>query len=204
MAQLLHDRYLERTPDRAWDLATGESIARSAVDSHRRAARSTVALLGEVLDHGRDGTPRRLAIEVPPGRDLAERIDAVANDARSRGFVPIGVDIYLRFRRALAEELQDRALVLIALPGVSDDAGRYALLDAAAHSSRPHVLLTMTVATPVATASHRVHEARAVYGGNPRRAAVAGTLPEEVLRHLERRGRAIEFVHSGRHAAADA
>src|SRR5688572_3537264 len=205
MARLRHDRYLERSPDRTWDLATGDTVARAVVDRRRPAEDSTRALLAEVLDHGRDGTPRRLAIGLRPGRGLAEEIDAVADDARSRGFVAIGVEVYLRFRRTLGEDLQDRALVLIAAPGVEDDRALYALVNASAQSSRPHVLLTLTAEGTHAwtDATPRVHEARAVYGAGPRRTATTMTLPEDVVRHLERRARAIEFAHSGRHAAAD-
>jgi DNA-binding NtrC family response regulator len=205
MARLLHDRYLERTPERARDLATGRRIALSAIERRVRTDDSTLTGLGEVLDHGRDGTPRQLAAEVPAGRDLAACVDAIATTARARGFVSIAADVYLRFRRTLAGELQDRALVLIAMPPVGHDAALAALVDAAAHSSRPHVLVTLTAGTRATTNAQHVREARAVYGAASGRRVTPTPAPlaDDVVRQLERRDRAIEFMQCGRHAAAD-
>jgi DNA-binding NtrC family response regulator len=132
-------------------------------------------------------------------------VDAAAEEARSRGFVPIAVDVYVRLRALLIEELRERALVLIARSPVPVEIARAALVDAAARSSRPHVLLTLRAAVPPGRpgAGHLVHEARAVYGAQPLRPAAAPPLAPDVLQHLARASRANEFVRAGRHAAAD-
>jgi DNA-binding NtrC family response regulator len=117
------------------------------------------------------------------------------------------VDVYLRLRTLLSEELRERALVLIAPPRVAVESARAMLVDAAARSSRPHVLLTLRAAVPSLPprAGYLVHEARAVYGAQPFRAAPesAPLLPQDVLHHLARGSRATELAAAGRHAAAD-
>ena len=207
MARLLQDRYFEYAPDRTWDLATGEDVDTMQVTSERGPGHPSLAPLREVLDHGREGVPRWIVADAPAGVALGRLVDAAAEEARSRGFVPVAVDVYRRLRTLLAEELRERALVLIARPPIPVESARAMLVDAAARSSRPHVLLTLRAAVPSVQpgAGYLVHEARAVYGAQPLRPAAepAPLLPHDVQQHLARGSRATEFVAAGRHAAAD-
>src|SRR5688572_19380653 len=115
MPRLLHDRYLEYAPDRAWDLVTGDSLTNTSLAlPHTRDARGLAPLI-EVLEHGRDGTPRWIATDAQ-SRGLRFSVASAAAEASARGYVPVAVDVYLRLRRILVEELRDRALVLIARP----------------------------------------------------------------------------------------
>jgi DNA-binding NtrC family response regulator len=137
--------------------------------------------------------------------------------------VPIAADVYLRLRSLLAEELCERALVLIAAPAVSLETARAALMDASDRSPRPHVLLTLrhahgpsghrrgvTFRTPGPSRAgcsggpdNLVREARAVYGVHSLRASVPASLPDDVKQQVGRAERAGDFVRSGRHAAAE-
>ncbi len=60
-----------------------------------------------------------------------------AEQARVRGLVPIAVDVYLRLRRVLEEELRHRTLMLILPPGSPLEPAREALLAAAATVTTP-------------------------------------------------------------------
>jgi DNA-binding NtrC family response regulator len=128
----------------------------------------------------------------------------VAEAARRRGYVPIAADVYLRLRDVLGADLSQRTLLLIVHPAAPIAAGCAALVDAAARWPRPHVLLTFASPRPfVPTRIGVVREARAVYGAQARRAPLAATLPDDVLRHVTRGSRASEFMSTGRHAAAE-
>ena len=201
MARLLRDRYYEYAPDQAWDLATGERVAIDALSDEAPLREPSFAPLVEVLAHGREGIPRWIVADVPSVRACGLAVRRAAEDARSRGFVPVAADVYLRLRTLLGEDLRDRALLLIARAGVADEVARAALIDAATHSPRPHVLLTFR--TAVAHSPHLVREARAQYAAQPLKARLQPTLPEDVVRHVARGARAAEFIGAGRHAAAD-
>ena len=151
----------------------------------------------EALEHGRDGFPRWIVAAVP--RD--EIIDAAA----SRGFVPLTIDAYARGRVLGDRALDERTLLLIDSSGDPSRA-HMALLQAAAHSPRPHVLLTLRL--PLVPSERRessgprkpalVREARQAYAAEP-----ADREPAHVTELVARARRAPEFVAAGRHAAAE-
>jgi DNA-binding NtrC family response regulator len=205
MGRLLHDRYFEYAPARAWDLATGEPVATAHLRAGQERANPSLASLIEVLEHGVEGTPRWIVADVPARSAVAPTVTAAADAARRRGFVPIGADVYLRLRTVVGDELAGRALLLLAPPAVDVRLARAALVDAASRTSRPHVLFTLRTPAglPAAAEGYLVHEARAVYGSQPARQVAGGTLPDDVARHVARASRAMEFVRSGRHAAAE-
>src|SRR5690606_25097764 len=99
--------------------------------------------LGEVLAHGREGTPRWITANAAAAGRLRQTIDAAAREALRHGFVAVAADLYVRLRNSLGAELHERSLLLIAAPSVPPAVARAALADAASRSSRPHVLLTL-------------------------------------------------------------
>jgi DNA-binding NtrC family response regulator len=201
MSRLLRDRYYECSTGQVWDLLTGETAAGAVAADDGRRREPAFAPLVEVLDHGRDGAPRWIVADMPAGRGWMAAVRGAAEDARARGFVPVAADLYLRMGTVLHEALAERALVLIARPGLAVETARAALIDAAARSPRPHVLLMFRA--PAAGAPHLVREARAVYGAPPLRSRPPVALPEDVMRHVARGARAAEFIAGGRHAAAE-
>src|SRR5688572_29565266 len=191
MTGLLRDRYFEYGPDRAWDLVTGEAVSSSEPAEDDGEPRPGFDPLIELLDHGREGSPRLFALQATPHQwRLRARLAAAA--ARRRGYVAIAVDVFLRMRTLLADELRTRAMVLIARPGSSTDVLQAALLHAAAISSGPHVLLTCPVrlkadtTMPHATSrtARRWHaaEARAAYSPGRLRVVAPLRVPEDVAR----------------------
>ena len=104
--------------------------------------------LVEVLDHGRDGEPRWVVVETGAGQSSLAVARRVAEQARVRGLVPIAVDVYLRLRRVLEEELRHRTLMLILAPGSPLEPAREAIVSAAATSPRPHVLVSFRSTRP--------------------------------------------------------
>ena len=204
MSRLLHDRYYTYGSSHAWDLATGESLHVDDIATDADAEPPAPASLIEVLDHGREGEPRWIVADTTNGPRSPVVARRVAAAARTRGYVPIAADVYLRLRDVLGADLSHRTLLLIVHPAAPVAAGRAALVDAAARWPRPHVLLTFASPRPfVPSGAGIVREARAVYGARAMRAPLAATLPDEVLRHVTRGSRASEFMSSGRHAAAE-
>jgi DNA-binding NtrC family response regulator len=205
MSPLLHDRYYTSGSDDAWDLATGETVRVVDIGHNEGSEPPAPAPLIEVLDHGREGEPRWVVADTTAGprSTVVARRAAVA--ARTRGFVPIAADVYLRLRDVLHADLDQRALLLIVHPGTGVEIGRVAFVDAAARWPRPHVLLTFGSGRPVSFGGGHslVREARAIYGPRPVRPAITASLPDDVLRHVTRGARATEFIRAGRHAAAE-
>ena len=147
--------------------------------------------------------PRWVVADARNGVQAAAIARRAAIYARRRGFVPVLVDVYGRLWDALADDLRDRALLLIGSFSSGVASSQAALLRAAAHSTRPHVLMTFR-STSAGRRSILVREARAAYGVSPaHRAAVAGSLTPDLARHIERAARAVEFQRTGRHAAAE-
>jgi DNA-binding NtrC family response regulator len=205
MGRLLHDRYFAYAADHAWDLATGESVPLVGLDGRCAPlpAAPHAEPIVEMLDHGREGEPRRITLRPSGGESPQAACQRVAELARARGMVPIAADLYLRLRPLLAEELRHRTLLLIVAPGASPDRGRLALLDASADSPRPHVLLDCLGGSP-STKAAVVREARAAYGAEPApRRRTDPPLSGDVLRQLARGQRWEELCRRGRHAAAE-
>jgi len=215
MARLLYDRYVAFDDVHGCDLATGDEVRLDGLAAapslgDRCSPNGDATALREVLADARDGAPRWIVANARTAAQVAAFVRHAATEARVHGFVPMQVALYHRLRDGLASELDERTLLL--LGSVSNDvaAARAALLDAAARSRRPHVLVTFRNPAPTdrfptrmsATISG-VREARAVYG--PQRAAqeAAESVPPEVARHLQRAARAAEFLRAGRHAAAE-
>jgi two-component system response regulator AtoC len=214
MTRLLHDRYYAYADDHAWDLATGESVHRSRLDPAPSTLKPVSAALVELLEHGRDGEPRWVVVDTSSGQSSLAIARRVAEQARVRGFVPIAVEVYLRLRSLLEDELRHRTLLLILPPGAPLEEARRALLSAAATSPRPHVLVSfrrarLPEAGPVrrsgasTTPGHLVREARVAYGPAVPPRPGPHPLSDDVARHVVRGERWVELSQSGRHAAAD-
>ena len=156
----------------------------------------------EVLDHGCDGDPRWVVSDARNAAQATALARRAAASGQARGFVPMLVPLYLRFRDALAEDLRERALLLISPFSSAVTEARGALVDAAARSRRPHVLLTFRSAQT--NGGMQVREARSAYG-----AEEAPSVPPpvryspEIARHILRARRAPDFARAGRHAAAE-
>jgi len=199
MSRLLHDRYYAYAAEHAWDLATGESVAIETIAAIPSGAPPVVEALAEVLDHGRDGEPRWVFVETPAGRSSVAMARRLAEDARARGFVPIAVDVYLRLRSLLEDELRHRTLMLILPTGSALEPARHAIVAAAAASVRPHVLVSFrSLPSP-----HLAREARSVYSANVQVRPSCQALPEDVVKHLARGSRWVDLWQAGRHAAAE-
>jgi len=199
--RLVDDRYFAYDEIHGLDLATGEQVRLDALPPV--AAGGGPASLIEILNDCGDGNPRWVVADARNGAQAAALSTRAAADARTRGFVPLLVPLYWRWRDALAADLEERTLLLIGSFSRGLDDARSALLHAASWSPRPHVLLTFRCATTGAATSV-VREARAAYGTVPiaARARVA-SMPADVVRLLERAGHAADFQRSGRHAAAE-
>jgi len=213
--RLLHDRYVAYDEIHGCDLATGDEVRLDRLPDGPLAGgpspRGDAPALREVLADARDGAPRWVVADVRTAAHAAAFARHAAAEARTHGFVPMQVALYHRLRDGLAADLDERTLLL--LGGMSTDvaAARAALLDAAARSPRPHVLLTFRNLAhvgglwtrPPARLASIVREARAAYGPQPATRGAPVPLAPEVTRHLQRAARAAEFLRSGRHAAAE-
>ena len=122
-------------------------------------AGSTLDALLEAMDHGRDGYPRWIVVESINARDAAREAERIDGSASRQGFVPLGVDVYMRRRILGDSELDERTLLLVDTRGEPSRA-HAALLHAAAHSPRPHVLLTLRGSS---RQQRIIREARAAY-----------------------------------------
>src|SRR4029453_16383898 len=96
-----------------------ESIPISALAIAPSVSAPVAEPLVEVMDHGRDGEPRWVVVETGAGQSSLAAARRMAEQARARGLVPIAVDVYLRLRGLLEEELQHRTLMLILPPGAA-------------------------------------------------------------------------------------
>ncbi len=220
MSRLLHDRYYAYAAEHAWDLATGESVAIDTIAMTSSRPSPVVEPLVEVLDHGRDGEPRWVVVVTAAGPSSVAVARRLAEDARARGFIPITVDVYLRLRSLLEEEIRHRALMLILPPGSALESARHAIVSAAAASPRPHVLVSFHSGRVVSCladsrpmrpsdgarslgSAHLVREARAVYGAGVPARPVFQPLPDDVVKHMARGSRWVDLWQVGRHAAAE-
>jgi DNA-binding NtrC family response regulator/tetratricopeptide (TPR) repeat protein len=151
VARLIQDRYLAYDEIHGCDLATGEDVRLDELPTEPAGGFEASGCLGdvgalaplvEILNDGRDGDPRWVVAEARNGAQAAAMAARAAADARRRGFVPLLVPLYLRWRDALAVDLDERTLLLIGSFARGLAAARAALVQAAASSPRPHVLLT--------------------------------------------------------------
>jgi len=156
---------------------------------------SNLTPLLEAIDHGRDGYPRWIVIESIDARDIPQQAERISASASSRGLVPLGIDTYMRKRVLDDTELDERTLLLIDTAGEPSRAYSV-LLQAAAQSPRPHLLLTFRKA--IGERPRLVREARAAYV-----ARVTDRDSPRVTELVLRAKRANEFVTCGRHAAAE-
>jgi two-component system NtrC family response regulator len=164
-----------------------------AIEPVGRVDDSLYSSIVEALDHGRDGYPRWIEVQVQSDRRLTERVIGAAEE---RGYIPVSIERYWSQTTVKRNDVGARTLLL---SGEGDDRWRAhaALLDAAARSPRPHILLTF--ARP-ARGPLVVREARvAPYGIASR---PIGASPD-VRRLIERAAIASRFVQNGRHAAAE-
>jgi len=111
MPRLLHDRYVLYDDIHGCDLATGDEVRLDALP--KDGPGDNPPALVELLNNGRDGSPRWVAYDVRNRAQAAVVARRVAGAARDRGFVPILVSLYERFRDALAADLDERTLLLI-------------------------------------------------------------------------------------------
>ena len=203
MAGLLRDRYFEYAPNHAWDLVTGEAVTSLPTQEDDPASTRGSGAFIELLEHGREGVPRWIVADVSSAEWRAQsRLAAI--EARRRGYVAVGVSVFLRVRLLLVDELRTRALVLIAPPELSLERLRIALLHAATISPRPHVLLSVAPGNRKSAVTRwQAAEARAIYGVNRSPAVSTSSLSLDVRRLLERASHAPDLVRSGRHASAE-
>jgi DNA-binding NtrC family response regulator len=200
MPLLLHDRYLAIDGHHACDLVTGDVVATASLTGQPSVHDPSFPALVELLDHGRDGQPRSIVVNVRSTAALRASANRIGGAAADRGYVPIGVDVYARLRAAMPAEIAGRTLVLIS-SSRNERAGRSAFVDAATRTSKPHVLITLRC-TP-ALASFQVREARAAYSSGATRTRIVPAVSSDVLQQLQRARRAADFVAEGRHAAAE-
>jgi len=158
-------------------------------------ADSNLTPLIEALDHGRDGYPRWIIVDSINARDIAHQAERISASASNRGFVPLGIDVYMRKLILGDGELDERTLLLLDTVG-EPFRSHSILLHAAARSPRPHLLLTFRRPMDQPSA-HLVREARPAY------VAPAAGESRRVTELVLRAKRAGEFVASGRHAAAE-
>ncbi|HEX2310232.1 MAG TPA: hypothetical protein VHH91_05895, partial [Vicinamibacterales bacterium] len=111
MPRLFHDRYVLYDDIHGCDLATGDEVRLDALP--KDGPGDTPPALFELLNIGRDGSPRWVAYDVRNRAQAMVVARRVAGAARDRGFVPILVSLYERFRDALAADLDERTLLLI-------------------------------------------------------------------------------------------
>jgi len=208
--RLVHDRYFAYDEIHGCDLTTGEDVRLDeAPDSNAGLKASGYrceegpASIIEILNDARDGDPRWIVMDAGNALQAAAMSARAAADGRRRGFVPLLVPLYLRWRETLAVDLEDRTLLLLGSFARGLSAARGALVQAASDSPRPHVLLTFRCAAS-GGAPPIVREARAAYGAMPAISRPRGSaLPPDVLRLVERASHAHDFQRSGRHAAAE-
>jgi len=112
MAGLLRDRYFEYATNQAWDLVTGRVVPADTHDDLDGAGRIPRSLI-EVLEHGVDGSPRWIVSDTG-AKDWHRAAQTIASEARRHGYVPLAVNVFLRRRLLLANELRTRAMVLLA------------------------------------------------------------------------------------------
>ena len=210
MTRLIRDRYFAYDEVRGCDLTTGDDVRLGDLpaDSSDGEPASPLDACGlaplvEVLNDGRDGDPRWVVADARNGAQAAAMARRAAAEARRLGFVPLLSSLYLRWRDVLAPDLDERTLLLIGSFAKSVAPARAALVEAASSAPRPHVLLTFRSASGVEAACV-VREARAAYGASPVTGhATPAAMPADVVRHVERAGRAMTFHRAGRHAAAE-
>ena len=210
MPRLIQDRYFAYDELRGCDLTTGDDVRLDDLPADHADGGSVplddvraLALLVEVLNDGRDGDPRWVVADARDEVQAAAMVRRASVDAHRLGFVPLLVPLYLRWREALAQDLEERTLLLIGGFARSMAPARAALVEAASCSPCPHVLLTFRSAS-TAQAARVVREARAAYGVLPVSGRItAAPMAADVMRHIERAARATEFHRTGRHAAAE-
>ena len=137
MPRLLHDRYVLYDDIHGCDLATGDEVRLDALP--KDGPGDNPPALVELLNNGRDGSPRWVAYDVRNRAQAVVVARRVAGAARDRGFVPILVSLYERFRDALAADLDERTLLLIGgAAGSSPRLRAYASHDRGAGSDSWH------------------------------------------------------------------
>ncbi len=202
MTRLLHDRYVVFDGTRGCDLVSGHEVMLDALPADDPALEVGSWELGisEVLDHGRDGEPRWLAVFARNGTQASAIGRRAAATARRHGFVAIAVDLYLKLCDVLREELADRTLLLIGGFEAALPRARAAFIEASAQAPRAHVLLTFRATADPGPAC-LVREARAAYG--PARTHAARPAGPELTRYVDDIRRAEGFVLAGCHAAGE-
>ncbi len=199
MRTLIHHRYVVTAKDRVRDLATGAELPLASASA--RCSTDSPGLLGplfDALDHGREAEPQWRRVTARDRAESRALVAAIAAGAQQRGYVPVAVRCYTHAqRRVLADELRDRAVVLIDADDASEEA-QACLVAASATSSRPHVLVT--VEQP-GRRRDVLREARALFGDAAQRVPQAAH--PEVPRLLEKASRAHDYILAGRHAAAE-
>jgi DNA-binding NtrC family response regulator len=152
----------------------------------------------DVLDHGRDGFPRTVHVEAPSASAADRLIARMTTDAESRGFVVLPVSSQGVIANFRPDELGARSLLLLAAPDVPATIAGDALLLAASQSARSHVLLRVLRAPTV------VREARARYAHGSAAPLRRHALDRREIDSLQQRAdRALSWIGTGRHAAAE-
>src|SRR5688572_9546748 len=155
----------------------------------------------ELLEHGRDGQPRTIVVQLPDGSSAQRLARRVTADGRARGFVAMQVPAYVRVSQLAGWDLEDRTILLVAAPDVPERDAASALIAASAQSPRARVLLLLRADGP--TVILPLREARARYGSHPMtRSGCPRRRESELEPYRTRALRAKALLESGRHAAA--
>jgi DNA-binding NtrC family response regulator len=154
----------------------------------------------DLLDHGCDGEPRWIALDVADADGAASLVRVVTSEAERRGYLPLPAERFASVARTLPDEQRHRTFALLHTCRAPARPDASALVQASLVNPRPHVLVTVSI-TGAASRPLAVREARAIYAPAPSRDALPVPGPEGA-KHVARAERAIATAHSGRHEAA--
>ena len=101
----------------------------------------------DLLDHGCDGEPRWIALDAANAHDAASLARFVAGEAERRGYLAVSADRFEELARALPDEQQHRTFALLQTCRAPVQPDASVLMRAAIVNPRPHVLITITIAS---------------------------------------------------------
>ena len=102
--RLIHDRYVAHDDIHGCDLTTGEDVRLDEAPAFADRCDEGPASLIEILNDARDGDPRWIVMDAGNAAQAAVMSARAAADARRRGFVPLLVPRYLRWRETLRSQ----------------------------------------------------------------------------------------------------
>ncbi len=154
----------------------------------------------DLLDHGCDGEPRWIVLDAANAHEASSLVRLVSTEAERRGYLPLSAERFTALAAALPEGYGQRTFALLQTCRAPATADPSVLVTASVLNPRPHVLVTIAIASdPRAALS--VREARTAYVPTARHVAVS---PPGVdgLKHLAHAEAALDHVSRGRHEVA--